>query len=263
MTARAIVVKLGGSVLTGLESYRAQAALLRRRLRAEEGTRVVAVVSAQLGETDALLSLARGLAERPDPAALDLLWSTGEIRSAATLALCLHREGVRAAALDVQQTGVRRVAGRDGSARLLVDAGPLRRALADHDVVVVPGFLAAAPDNAVVSLGRGGSDLSAVAIAAAIGADRCELLKDVPGYFTADPNHEPAAEHLPAIGYDRALRMARSGCDLVQEAALDCARRAGLTLVIRAAHDARQTILSEEHDALRHENDSRRPALGA
>lgn len=262
MTPRVVVIKLGGSVLLDLACYRAQAALLRDRLGAEPATRIVAVVSAQSGETDALLSVARAIAGQPDAAALDLLWSTGEIRSAATLALCLHREGVRASALDVHQTGIRREP-HDGGLRVRVDAAPLRGALARHDVVVVPGFLAAAPGDAVVSLGRGGSDLSAVAIAAALGADRCELMKDVPGYFTADPNRNPSAAHIPALGYARALHLARGGCDLVQEAALDCARRAGLTLVIRSVHDSRQTILSEGHHAVRHENDSRRAAFGA
>jgi aspartate kinase len=262
MTPGLTVLKLGGSILRDLACYQAQARLLRDRLRADPRTRIVAVVSAQSGETDALLAFARRVAGTPDPAALDLLWSTGEIRSAATLALCLHREGVRACALDVHQTGLRALSDA-ASPGLRVAGSPIRRALARNDVVVVPGFLASTRANAVVSLGRGGSDLTAVAIAAAIGADRCELLKDVPGYFTADPNRDPAAVHLPALGYAQALRMARDGCELVQEAALECARRAGLTIVVRAAHDSRHTILSEEHHAVRHENDSRRAAFGA
>ena len=234
-----IVLKLGGSVLGKLPSYQACACLIRDRLRNEAGSRFVVVVSARCGETDELLALARAVADPPDPPTLDLLWSTGEIRSAATLALCLHAEGVRAVALDVHQTGIRRID------RLDVDPAPLRRALDAYDVVIVPGFLASGHDDAVVTLGRGGSDLSAVALAAALPAERCELVKDVPGYFTTDPNRRADAQHLSAIDYERALTMAQEGCDLVQPAALEAARRAGLTLVIRAAHDPQHTIVSE------------------
>ena len=234
---RTVVLKLGGSVLVDLAAYRDCARLLRDRLSAERDTRFVIIVSARFGETDALLATAKAIVGEPDAETLDLLWSTGEIQSAAILALCLHAVGVRAAALDVHQTGIRRLDA------LVVDPAPLRAALAHHDVVIVPGFLAVSRGNAVVSLGRGGSDLTAVAVAAALDADRCELMKDVPGYFTADPNRVADAEHLPAIDYERALRMAHDGCDLVQAAALDAAREAGLTLVIRAAQDSRYTTV--------------------
>jgi aspartate kinase len=240
--SRTVVVKLGGSVLVDLPSYHACARLLRERLEREPGVRLVAIVSARFGETDALLAMARSVADAPDAAALDLLWSTGEVKSAALLALCLHAAGVRASALDVHQTGIRRLGTLD------VDPAPLRRALRQHDVVIVPGFLAAGRGGAVVSLGRGGSDLSAVAVAAALRADRCELMKDVPGYFTADPNLVAEAEHLPAVSYDRALQMAGDGCELVQPAALEAARDARLTLVIGASHDARVTVVSTEEE---------------
>jgi aspartate kinase len=239
------VLKVGGSVLRDVEAYRACARFVRDRLHTESPTRFVVVVSARLGETDELLALATSLSAAPDRATLDLLWSTGEIRSAAMLALCLQACGVRAAALDVHQTGIRRIDS------VLVEPAPLRRALEQQDVVIAPGFLAAGVGGAVVTLGRGGSDLSAVAIAAAIQADRCELLKDVPGYFTADPNHDARAEHLPAVDYRRALHMAAGGCDLVQTEALEAARRAGLTLVIRSAHDPRHTVIAEVDGACR------------
>jgi aspartate kinase len=254
---RTTVLKLGGSVLRDIHSYHACARLICNRLRGEPRLRFVVVVSARFGETDELLSLARSLSAAPDSSTLDLLWSTGEIRSAAMLALCLQALDVRAAALDVHQTGIRR------RERVDVDPAPLRGALEEQEVVVAPGFLAAGDGGRVVTLGRGGSDLSAVAIAAAIQADRCELLKDVPGYFTADPNRDAGAEHLPLIDYQRALQMAAEGCDLVQTDALEAGRRARLTLVIRAADDPRHTIISETDDALRHTHHSRGAAVGA
>jgi aspartate kinase len=254
---RTTVLKLGGSVLRDLPSYRAYARLIRDRLRTDARMRLIVVVSARFGETDELLSLAKSVATDPERSTLDLLWSTGEIRSAAMLALCLQALGVRAAALDVHQTGIRRID------RLDIDPAPLRSALEEQDVVVAPGFLASGDAGQVVTLGRGGSDLSAVAIAAAIQADRCELVKDVPGYFTADPNRDAQAEHLPVIDYHRALQMAAEGCDLVQADALEAGRRARLTLIIRAADDPRHTIISETDDALRHTHDPRGAAVGA
>ena len=237
-------------MLVDLPSYSAYARLLSERLRREPGVRLVVIVSARFGETDTLHAMARSVTDTPDAAALDLLWSTGELKSAAMLALCLHAAGVRAVALDVHQTGIRRLGALD------VDPAPVRRALRRHDVAIVPGFLAAGRGGTVVSLGRGGSDLSAVAVAAALGADRCELVKDVPGYFTADPNLVSEAEHLPSVTYDRALQMARDGCELVQPAALEAARRAGLTLVIGASHDARVTIVSTGLPVLPSRNDT-------
>jgi aspartate kinase len=154
---KTIVVKLGGSVLVDESSYRACAQLVRDRLSEDPASRFVVVISARFGETDDLLALARSIGGKPDAATLDLLWSTGEIKSAALLALALQDTGVRAVALDVHQAGIRRTRDLD------VDATPLRRALRRHDVVVVPGFLAAGRGGVVVSLGRGGSDLTAVA----------------------------------------------------------------------------------------------------
>ena len=163
------VLKLGGSVLKDPPAYQAYARFIRDRLHTVPRSRFVVVVSARFGETDELLSLAKSLSRTPDGSTLDLLWSTGEVRSVATLALCLQALGVRAAALDVHQTGIRRID------RLDVDPRPLRRALEDHDVVVAPGFLASGDGGQVVTLGRGGSDLSAVAITAAIQADQVRV----------------------------------------------------------------------------------------
>jgi len=219
------VLKLGGSILRDASSYRSWALFIRDRLRNEPWMRLVIVVSARYGETDDLLALATSLSAIPDSQTLDLLWSSGEIKSAATLALAFQALGIRAIALDVHQSGMGWIE------RLDVDPFPVRRALEAHEVVIVPGFLASAGDGRVVTLGRGGSDLSAVAIAAALGAGQCELLKDVPGYFTADPHVDPNAEHLPAVDYRGALQMAHDGCDLVQAAALDAVRRARRAIV--------------------------------
>jgi aspartate kinase len=227
-------LKIGGSVLTGPPAYRRVAAFIADRVHDRPAERIVAVVSAELGATDALLATARDIVEEPDSNSLDLLWSTGELRSAALLALSLQAAGLDAAAINVQQTGIWQPAGsRDrGASRIR----PLRlhALLATHDVVVAPGFLARGDGDSVVSLGRGGSDLTAVILAAGLGAARCELIKDVPGYFTADPKVDPAALPIPSLPFSRAIAMADDGCELVQRAALEAARAHGIPLQISA-----------------------------
>src|SRR5919109_2540524 len=217
---RLSVIKLGGSVLTGPAAYRRAAAFIADRLCDRPGERLVVVVSAEAGMTDTLLSTARDIAPEPDPATLDLLWSTGELRSVALLVLSLHAAGVSATAANVHQTGLSELEDRGPAGGITLRALRLRALLATHDVVVVPGFLAQGAGDAVVSLGRGGSDLTAILLSAGLDADRCELVKDVPGYFSADPNSDPHAVHLPAIDYTQALQMADAGCELVQRHAL-------------------------------------------
>ena len=246
MSRDVVVIKLGGSVLTGRQAYRRAAGFLADRVVRHPGTRIIAVVSAEVGVTDALLAMACEITDQPDPATLDLLWSTGELRSAALLTLALQARGVSAAALNVHQAGLVKAdsGGAPGSAK--VRALRVLAFVSQYDVSVAPGFLARGGGDAVVSLGRGGSDLTAVLLAAGLGARRCELLKDVPGYFTADPKHDPHARPLATLSYERAIAMADSGCELVQPHALRAAREHHVPLVISTMeHSARTTINPE------------------
>lgn len=231
LAPRLAVVKLGGSVLTGLSAYQAAASFLKRE-GGEGAWRLVAVVSAEYGHTDSLAREASALAATPDPAALDLLWSTGELRSVALLTLALKDAGVSATGLNAHQAGLR------SSSSIASDAIgfsslALRAALARHAVVVVPGFLATWFQQ-IVTLGRGGSDLSAVLLAEALGADRCILIKDVDGYFTSDPATHDDATPIESLTYTRALAMADANCPLVQRQALAAAGRAHVPLVVRS-----------------------------
>jgi aspartate kinase len=233
MNGQIVVIKIGGSVLTGADAYHNAATIIAERIATAPEERVIAVVSAESGTTDALLAMARAIGEDPDPGVVDLLWSTGEIRSVALLTLCLHALGVRAAAANVHQTGLTRFAAR--ASRAALTSLRLRALMAEHRVVVVPGFLARSGGDRIASLGRGGSDLTAILVAAGLQAARCELLKDVAGYFTADPKDVPDARLLPWLSYSHALSMADDGCELVQRAALEAARDHGIELVISNA----------------------------
>jgi aspartate kinase len=215
------------------------------RLAAHPGERIVVVVSAEHGATDALLAEARGICADPDRAALDLLWSTGELRSVALLVLALHGLGVRAACANVHQTGLVEAESRRDAGHSELRPLRLRALVAAHDAVVAPGFLARSDGDAVVSLGRGGSDLTAVLLAAGLGASRCELVKDVPGYFTSDPNVDPAARHIDEIAYGRALEMSDRGCDLVQRQALVAARDRSVRVLVRALDAPGETVIHD------------------
>jgi aspartate kinase len=155
----------------------------------------------------------------------------------------LQSIGVTAGAVNVHQTGVVHRRGQTAPATSGINPLRLRALLADHAVVVVPGFLARGAGDAVVSLGRGGSDLTAVLLAAGLGARRCELLKDVPGYFTADPKKDPGARPLDALSYSRALEMADQGCELVQRHALEHAHALGVPIVVAAIGDGTGTLI--------------------
>lgn len=231
--AEVTVLKLGGSVLNGPDSYKRAALFLCDEV-ARTRARLVAVVSAEFGHTDVLCREALSVADHVDDDARDLLWSTGELRSVALLTLALRATGLLATGLNVHETGLR-VEGRasPGVDGLVLNSLALRAALGRHDVVVVPGFLATCRQQ-VVTLGRGGSDWSAVALAAALRASRCELIKDVPGYFTADPQTTPGAALIGALDYTTALEMADAGCPLVQRQAIDHARRSHLPLIVRS-----------------------------
>lgn len=259
------VLKIGGSVLRDAPSYAAAARYLRDRVTATADERLAVIVSAQYGATDALLAEARAIDPDAgagiDDDAVDLLWSTGELRSVALLALHLRRLGVDAVPFNVHQSGL--IADRvDGTA-----VRPLRllAALATARVVIVPGFLGVSAGGGVASLGRGGSDLTAVLLAAAIRADACELIKDVPGYFTADPRRDATARPLRELTIDEALGMADAGCDLVQRAALGAAARASLHLVVRSMDDTSPVthVHSRSSHGVFDQDDSRRTAVGA
>ena len=231
------VIKIGGSILKNVRAYRRAARYVRNRHVASPDERLVVVVSAQEGVTDWLAATACQVVSQPNPCALDLLWSTGELRSVGLLALHLQALNIPAVPLNIHEAGLTL---GDGATSKDVRLNPrrLRSVLVQHSVAVVPGFFATDSAGAVRSLGRGGSDLAAVLLAKGLGASRCELLKDVPGYFTSDPHGNPSARHLPHLTFEQALAFADGGCDLVQRQAIELAAHCNLPLVVRSLDES-------------------------
>jgi aspartate kinase len=155
------------------------------------------------------------------------------MRSVALLTLHLEELGVRVVGLNIHEMGLH--LNEVGKARPIIEvvSHQIKRALEGHSVVVVPGFFGTKEGGIIASLGRGGSDLSAVLLADEFDAGRCELIQDVEGYFTDDPDSNPGANYLPWISYETAEEMAERGCELVQRVALEAARQRGLQIVVR------------------------------
>ena len=178
------------------------------------GNQVVTVVSAMGDTTDELIDLARTVSDEPDPRELDLLLSTGELVSITLLSMALRNLGYDAISLSGPQAGIR-TDNAYGRARISqVDPERLRHELANGRLVIVAGFQGLTPDEDITTLGRGGSDTTAVALAAALNADRCDIYTDVEGIYTSDPRVVPQAAKLSEVGYDEMLELAASGAKM-------------------------------------------------
>lgn len=226
-----LVLKFGGSSFADLEGYPRVARHVA--LRAAGGRPVVVVVSAMSGTTGRLLHTLEQIAEAPPDRTAAMLLTTGETVSVALLAAALAAEGVPARPLAAAETGLLAAGPADRAELERAGAGPVRAALAECPVVVLPGGQGVDAAGRVVMLGRNSSDLSAVAVAGALGAPVCELFSDVPGVCTADPFLVPGARVLPRIGYGGVRRMSRYGAKVVHERAVEWAERTGVRLHCR------------------------------
>ena len=236
---RLVVLKFGSSVLECEDDYRTCAQEIYRHIR--DGEKVVAVVSALAGETDALLAQASRVGGDPAPGFVARLARVGELRSAALMGLALGRMGVRTWVLDPDEMGLVATGAPLDADLVSLDAGAVDAKLADHDVVVVPGFTAGHAEHGVVTLGRGGTDLSAVFFAARLGAKRVRLLKDVDGVYAQDPAIHPNAERYGTLSYERAHE---ASAGLIQPKAIDAAKAAGVAIEIAAIGHHEATVIA-------------------
>ncbi len=244
-----VVQKFGGSSVANADRIR-QVARRIARARAD-GADLVVIVSAMGDATDELLALAGAITEEPDPRELDMLLATGEHQSATLLSMALHAIGVPAISLTGAQAGIS-TDGAYGRARIAnVDPARVRDELADGKVVIVAGFQgqsASAVDKAeTTTLGRGGSDTTAVALAARLGADRCQIFTDVTGIYTADPRVVPTARQLPLIGYEEMLELAHQGAQVMQVRAVELGWVNDVVIeVLSSFEDAPGTLIMED-----------------
>ena len=207
-----IVQKYGGSSLASADRIKGVAGSIAEAQ--DQGNQVVAVVSAMGDTTDDLIALAHHIADRPDPRELDVLLSTGELVSCTLMAMALRSMGYKAISLSGGQAGIRTDT-RYGRAQIAgVEPQRILGELAEGNIVIVAGFQGITEDMDITTLGRGGSDTTAVAIAAGVGAQQCEVYTDVDGIYTADPRLVPDARKLDEIGFEEMLELASYGAKM-------------------------------------------------
>src|SRR5262245_31696465 len=256
MPAPLVVQKFGGSSLADADRIRRVARRIARERSA--GADLVVVVSAMGDTTDELLGLAAAITEQPDERELDMLLATGEHQSATLVSMALHALGVKAISLSGPQAGIT-TDGRYGKARIAsIEPARVRHELDEGKVVIVAGFQgrAAAPGHEdpadahqadITTLGRGGSDTTAVALAARLGADRCQIFTDVRGIYTADPRLAPNARQLEIIGYEEMLELAHQGAQVMQTRAVELGWVNDVVIeVLSSFEDAPGTLIKED-----------------
>ena len=230
-----VVQKYGGTSVDGVDRLRAVA---DRVVRAREaGNDVIVVVSAMGQTTDDLARMAKDIAPTPDAREMDMLLTAGERIAMALLGIAINARGCRAASYTGSQAGI--ITDTAHGQAKIIEIRPKRilEALEVGNVVIIAGFQGLSSAYEITTLGRGGSDLTAVAMAAAVGAEVCEIYTDVGGVMTADPRVVPDARVIDRIGYDDMLELAAAGAKVLQSRSVEVARRAGLRLHVRSSFD--------------------------
>ncbi|MDO8494277.1 MAG: aspartate kinase [Deltaproteobacteria bacterium] len=228
-----IVQKYGGTSVANLERIRAVGDRVIKEYK--KGTRLVVVLSAQAGETEHLLGLAREITKDPDPRECDHLVAVGEQKTIALLALYLKSKKIPAISLNALQIPIL-TDEHHGRARIQTIAlGRIQSELKNKKVVVVSGFQGVTKNGDIATLGRGGSDTSAVALAAALKADVCEIYTDVDGVYTADPRVVPSPKLLKKISYEEMLELADSGAKVLQTRSVEMAAKHKVPLTVRSS----------------------------
>jgi len=241
-----IVQKYGGTSVGSLDRIRNVAARMKRTR--DEGNQVVAVVSAMSGITDSLIKMAKELTSNPSERELDVLLATGEQQSIALVTMALIELGVDSASITGRQAGIQTTGSHTRGRILHMDPSLMRGFLDAGKTLVVAGFQGVTPNGMIHPLGRGGSHLTAIAVAAALKADVCQILTDVDGVYTCDPRVVKNARKLPEISYDEMLEMASSGSKVMQSRSVEFAKKFGVVFEVRSSlNDNPGTLVLEEH----------------
>jgi len=242
-----IVQKYGGTSVGDPERIRNVA----RRVAAtrQQGHDVVVVVSAMAGETDRLIKLAQTVSPRPNEREMDVILATGEQVSIGLLSLALQELGCPARSFTGAQVRIQTDDVHTKARIVNIDAERVRQALRESEVAIVAGFQGVSAEDEITTLGRGGSDLTAVAMAAALEADVCEIFTDVDGVYTADPNLVPEARKLERISYDEMLELASLGAKVLQTRSVEYAKNYGVSVHVRSSFNDRPGTLVVKEDA--------------
>ena len=230
---RLIVQKYGGSSVANPERIKNVAKRVAGYRK--KGDDLVVVVSALGDTTDELIELASKITDNPPEREMDMLLSTGEQISVALLAMAIQQLGYEAISLTGPQVGIITDTAHTKARIVKIEQEKIRRELKKGNIVIVAGFQGMTPENDITTLGRGGSDLTAVALAKTLSADECEIYTDVEGVFTADPRIEPKARKIEAITYDEMLEMASLGAQVMQSRSIEVAKKFDVPIQVRSS----------------------------
>ncbi len=244
-----IVQKYGGTSVGNAERIKNVAQRVAQTFR--RGNQVLVVVSASSGTTDKLIQMAKEISEDPSEREMDMLLSTGEQISIALLSMALHKLGVEAISFTGAQVGIITDSAHTKARIKEISAGHLQNELAKGRVVVVAGFQGVDLANNITTLGRGGSDLTAVALAAVLKAKECEIYTDVDGIYTADPRVVPQARKLSVISHDEMLELASLGAKVMNARSIEFAKKFGVAIHVRSSfNDHEGTLITEEAEKM-------------
>ena len=243
-----IVQKFGGTSVGSVEKI--QNAANRAIAEKQKGHQVVVVVSAMGKSTDELVSLAKAISDQPSKREMDMLLATGEQVTISLLSMALQEKGYDAVSYTGWQAGIRTEA-IHGNARITdIDTSVLADQLEKGKIVIVAGFQGMTEDCEITTLGRGGSDTTAVALAAALKADKCDIYTDVPGVFTTDPRYVKSARKLAGISYDEMLELANLGAGVLHPRAVEFAKNYQVPLEVRSSTETEAGTLIEEESSM-------------
>lgn len=244
-----LVQKFGGSSVADLECMKKVRAKVTKAVA--EGYKVVVVLSARSGQTNKLLEMAYQWSDEPLPAELDVLLATGEQESIALFTMLLHDEGIKARSMVGYQVPILTDISHTSARIISIQADYFRSQLEDYDVIVMAGFQGVSTENRITTLGRGGSDTSAVAIAAALGSVDCHIYTDVDGVYTTDPRLVPKATKIPKVTYEEMLEMASMGAKVLQIRSVEFAKKYKVPVWVRSTFSEDEgTLVTQEDESM-------------
>ena len=241
-----VVQKFGGTSVGDLDRIANVANIVKKYK--EKGDDVVVVVSAMAGETNKLLEYANHFSKTPPQREVDLLVSSGERVTSALLSIALQSMGIDAIALTGRQAGIKTTSDHTKARIMDIDPEKMQKHLKEGKVVIVAGFQGINENGDVTTLGRGGSDLTAVAIAGALRADKCEIYTDVDGIYTTDPRIEPKAKKIDVISYDEMLELASLGAKVMQSRSVELAKKLNVDIEVKSSFhpEIKGTLITKE-----------------